>query len=68
MSHCCSTRYCLADRTAGARYFNQDWRVMAFSDVVKWLDGAKLTFVASADFMAEVGCHMKVRTRSSRSL
>jgi hypothetical protein len=35
-------------------YFNQDWRVMAFSDVVKWLDGAKLTFVASADFMADV--------------
>ena len=28
---------------------------MAFSDVVKWLDGAKLTFVASADFMADIG-------------
>jgi SAM-dependent methyltransferase len=35
-------------------YLNQDWRVMAFADVVNWLDGAKLTFVASADFMAGV--------------
>jgi SAM-dependent methyltransferase len=35
-------------------YFTQDWRVMAFSDVVKWLDDAKLTFVASADLMDHV--------------
>jgi SAM-dependent methyltransferase len=35
-------------------YFTKHWRVMPFSDVVKWLDDAKLTFVASADLMDHV--------------
>lgn len=29
-------------------YFNRDWAVMPFSDVARWLDDAKLTYVASA--------------------
>jgi hypothetical protein len=29
-------------------YFNRDWEVMPFSDVVRWLDDAKLTYVTSA--------------------
>jgi SAM-dependent methyltransferase len=35
-------------------YFTQDWRAMPFSEVVKWLDDAKVTFVASADLMDHV--------------
>jgi SAM-dependent methyltransferase len=35
-------------------YFNEDWRVTAFSDVAKWLDEAKLTFVASAHLLDHV--------------
>jgi hypothetical protein len=35
-------------------YFNRDWRVMAFSDVARWLDEAKLTFVASAHLLDHV--------------
>jgi SAM-dependent methyltransferase len=35
-------------------YFNRDWRVMAFSDVARWLDDAKLTFVASAHLLDHV--------------
>jgi hypothetical protein len=29
-------------------YFNRDWELMTFSDLAQWLDGAKLTFAASA--------------------
>jgi hypothetical protein len=35
-------------------YFNRDWRVMAFSDVARWLDDAKLSFVASAHLLDHV--------------
>jgi SAM-dependent methyltransferase len=35
-------------------YFNEDWRVTAFSDVAKCLDKAKLTFVASAHLLDHV--------------
>ena len=35
-------------------YFTQDWRIMAFSDVAKWLDDAKLSFVASAHLLDHV--------------
>jgi SAM-dependent methyltransferase len=35
-------------------YFNRDWRVMAFSDVARWLDDAKLSFIASAHLLDHV--------------
>ena len=35
-------------------YFNRDWRMMAFSDVARWLDDAKLSFVASAQLLDHV--------------
>jgi SAM-dependent methyltransferase len=35
-------------------FFNDDWRVMPFSDVAKWLDSAKLNFVASAHLLDHV--------------
>jgi SAM-dependent methyltransferase len=35
-------------------YFNEDWRVTAFSDVAKWLGEAKLTFVGSAHLLDHV--------------
>jgi SAM-dependent methyltransferase len=35
-------------------YFTQDWRIMAFSDVVKWLEDAKVTFVASANPLDQI--------------
>ena len=35
-------------------YLNEDWRIMAFSDVAKWLDDAKLTFVTSAHLLDHV--------------
>jgi SAM-dependent methyltransferase len=35
-------------------YFTKDWRVMPFSDIVEWLEDAKVTFVASADLMDHV--------------
>jgi SAM-dependent methyltransferase len=36
-------------------YFNEDWRVTTFSEVAKWLDDAKLSFVASAHLLDHVG-------------
>jgi hypothetical protein len=35
-------------------YLHEHWRVMAFSDVARWLDEAKLTFVASAHLLDHV--------------
>src|SRR5262249_49996334 len=35
-------------------YFTQDWRVMPFSDVARWLDDAQLNFVASAHLLDHV--------------
>lgn len=35
-------------------YFNRDWAVMPFSDVVRWLDDAKVSFVASAQLLDHV--------------
>ena len=35
-------------------YFNRDWDLMAFSDVARMLDEAKLTFVASANLLDHV--------------
>jgi hypothetical protein len=35
-------------------YFKRDWAVMPFSDVVRWFDRAKLTFVASAHLLENV--------------
>jgi SAM-dependent methyltransferase len=35
-------------------YFNEDWRVTGFADVAKWLDDAKLSFVASAHLLDHV--------------
>jgi Predicted methyltransferase regulatory domain/Methyltransferase domain len=35
-------------------YFNRDWDLMTFSDVARWLDDAKLTFVASAHLIDHV--------------
>jgi SAM-dependent methyltransferase len=35
-------------------YFTHDWRVMPFSDVARWLDDAKLNFVASAHLLDHV--------------
>lgn len=35
-------------------YFNLDWDIMAFSDVARMLDDAKLTFLASAHLMDHV--------------
>jgi SAM-dependent methyltransferase len=35
-------------------YFNRDWRIMAFSDVARWLDDAKVSFVASAHLLDHV--------------
>ena len=33
---------------------HDDWRVMPFSDVARWLDDAKLNFVASAHLLDHV--------------
>ena len=35
-------------------FFTQDWRVMPFSDVAKWLEDAKLSFAASAHLIDHV--------------
>ena len=35
-------------------YLNEHWGVMTFSDVVRWLDQAKLTFIASAQLLDHV--------------
>jgi SAM-dependent methyltransferase len=35
-------------------FFNQDWRVMPFSELANWLEGAKLNFVASAHLLDHV--------------
>jgi hypothetical protein len=35
-------------------YFNRDWAVMPFSDVARWLDDAKVSFVASANLLDHV--------------
>jgi SAM-dependent methyltransferase len=35
-------------------YFNEDWRIMAFSEVAKCLDDAKLSFVTSAHLLDHV--------------
>jgi hypothetical protein len=35
-------------------YFNENWRIMAFSEVAEWLDDAKLSFVASAHLLDQV--------------
>ena len=35
-------------------FFTHDWRVMPFSDVARWLDDAKLNFVASAHLLDHV--------------
>ena len=35
-------------------FFNQDWEVMPFSDVARWLDDAKVSFVASANLLDHV--------------
>ena len=35
-------------------FFTHDWRVMPFSDVARWLDDAKLSFVASAHLLDHV--------------
>jgi hypothetical protein len=44
-----------ANRNALAHeFFNRDWAVMPFSDVARWLEGAKLTFVASAHLMDHI--------------
>src|SRR5262249_7965765 len=32
-------------------YFNDDWTIMSFAEVVAWLDRAKLSFAASADIL-----------------
>jgi hypothetical protein len=35
-------------------FFNQDWRVTPFSEVARWLEQAKLSFVASAHLLDHV--------------
>ena len=35
-------------------FFNRDWAVMPFSDVARWLDDAKVSFVASAHLLDHV--------------
>ncbi len=35
-------------------FFNRDWEVMPFSDVARWLDDAKVSFVASANLLDHV--------------
>ena len=35
-------------------FFTHDWRVMPFSDLARWLDDAKLNFVASAHLLDHV--------------
>jgi SAM-dependent methyltransferase len=35
-------------------FFTHDWRVMPFSDVARWLDDAKLNFVASAHLLDHI--------------
>ena len=35
-------------------FFNRDWEVMPFSDVARWLDDAKVSFVASAHLLDHV--------------
>ena len=35
-------------------FFTHDWRVMPFSDVARWLDDAKVSFVASAHLLDHV--------------
>lgn len=35
-------------------YFSRDWEVMPFSDVARWLDDAKVSFVASAHLLDHV--------------
>jgi len=32
-------------------YFNRDWELMAFSDVARWLESAKLSYAASAHLL-----------------
>ncbi len=39
---------------ASHEYFTQDWRLMAFSDVARVLNGAKLTFAASGTMLDHV--------------
>ena len=35
-------------------YFNRDWDVMPFSEVVRWFEDAKLSFVASANLLDHI--------------
>jgi hypothetical protein len=35
-------------------FFNQDWRVTPFSEVARWLEQAKLSFVGSAHLLDHV--------------
>ena len=35
-------------------FFTHDWRVMPFSEVARWLDDAKLSFVTSAHLIDHV--------------
>ncbi len=35
-------------------YFNRDWAVMPFSDVVRWLEDAKVSFAASAQLIDHI--------------
>jgi Predicted methyltransferase regulatory domain/Methyltransferase domain len=35
-------------------FFNRDWQVMPFSEVARWLDDAKVSFVASANLLDHV--------------
>jgi len=35
-------------------YFNRDWHPMSYSSMAKWLNGAKVDFVSSANFLDQI--------------